>query len=104
MYLIGWSFGVGLESVGGLGRSGGSWPDACVIAVCTSVAAASMLLLRLNWSVKLLLPWLELLVTISSPGICMNWRSSGVATLFAIVSGAGARQTTTHSMEGESPP
>src|SRR3954466_13210639 len=87
MYLIGWSFGLVFDSVGGLGRSGGSWPDACVIAVCTSVAAASMLLFRLNCSVKLALLWLDVLVTISSPGICMNCRSSGVATLFAIVSG-----------------
>src|SRR5262245_54652429 len=71
MYLIGWSFGFVLLSVGGLGRSGGSCPDACVSADCTSVAAASMLLFRSNCSVKFEFPWLELLVTISSPGICM---------------------------------
>ena len=46
MYMIGWSLGLVLENVGGDGRSTGRLPVACEIAVCTSVAAASMLLLR----------------------------------------------------------
>src|SRR5687767_4440415 len=87
MYMIGWSFGLLLLNVGGLGRSTGSCPVACVIAVCTSVAAASMLLESANCSVIDELPWVLLLVISSSPGICMNCRSSGVATLFAIVCG-----------------
>ncbi len=53
MYMIGWSFGLVFENVGGDGRSTGRLPVACVIAVCTSVAAASMLLLRANCSVML---------------------------------------------------
>ena len=88
MYMIGWSFGLVLLNVGGLGRSGGSWPvrlrdrrlhvrrggvDALVqIELQREAACAPGVLLR---------------VTSSSPGICMNCRSSGVATLFAIVSG-----------------
>ena len=58
MYLIGSSFGLLLLNVGGLGKSVGNCPVACVMAVCTSVAAASMLLSRLNCSVNVLLPWL----------------------------------------------
>ena len=87
MYRIGWSFGLVLLNVGGLGRSVGSCPCACVMAVCTSVAAASMLLVSANWSVSVVFPCPLLLVTSSRPGICMNCRSSGVAMLFAIVSG-----------------
>ena len=52
MYKIGWSFGFVLEYVGGDGKSVGRLPVACEIAVCTSVAAASMLLSRANCSVK----------------------------------------------------
>ena len=85
--MIGWSFGLVLENVGGDGRSTGRLPVAWVIAVCTSVAAASMLLSRANWSVRLTCPWVLFDVTSSSPVICMNCRSSGVAMLFAIVSG-----------------
>ena len=46
MYMIGWSLGLVLEKVGGDGRSTGRLPVACVIAVCTSVAAASIDLLQ----------------------------------------------------------
>ena len=60
---------------------------ACEIAVCTSVAAASMFFSSANWRVRLTCPWVLFDVTTSSPLICMNWRSSGVAMLLAIVSG-----------------
>ena len=86
-YMIGWSFGFVLDRVGGDGRSIGRLPVACVIAVWTSVAAASMFLSRENWRVRLTWPWVLFDVTISRPVICMNWRSSGVAMLLAIVSG-----------------
>ena len=46
-----------------------------------------MLLLSANCSVRLTCPCVLFDVTTSSPVICMNWRSSGVAMLFAIVSG-----------------
>ena len=39
-----------------------------MIAVCTSVAAASMLLSRANWSVRLARPCVLLEVTSSEPG------------------------------------
>ena len=87
MYMIGWSFGFVLEKVGGDGRSTGRLPVAWEIAVCTSVAAASMLLLSANCRVMLVCPWVLFEFTSSSPLICMNWRSSGVAMLLATVSG-----------------
>jgi hypothetical protein len=40
---MGWSFGLVFEYVGGDGKSTGRLPVACEMAVCTSVAAASML-------------------------------------------------------------
>ncbi len=87
MYMIGWSLGLVLEKVGGEGRSTGRLPVACEIAVCTSVAAASMLLASANCSVRVTFPCVLCEVTSSSPLICMNCRSSGVAMLFATVSG-----------------
>ena len=87
MYMIGASFGLVLENEGGDGRSTGSAPVACEIAVCTSVAAASIDFPRANCSVMLVVPWLLCDVMSSSPLICMNCRSSGVAMLLATVSG-----------------
>ena len=87
MYKIGWSFGFVLVYVGGEGKSVGRLPVACEIAVCTSVAAASMLLSSANCSVKATCPCVLCEVTNSSPLICMNCRSSGVAILLATVSG-----------------
>src|ERR1044072_4848767 len=87
MYIIGWSFGLFFEYVGGEGRAEGRLPVACEIAVCTSVAAASMFLSSENCSVNVATPCVLREVTTSSPLICMNWRSSGVAMLLAIVSG-----------------
>jgi hypothetical protein len=46
-----------------------------------------MLFERSNCSVRLVLPCVLFDVTSSRPGICMNWRSSGVAMLLAIVCG-----------------
>ena len=86
-YIVAWSFGLVLENVGGEGRSMGRLPAACEIAACTSVAAASRLLLKSNCSVKLVCPWPLELVTNCKPEICMNCFSSGVATFAAIVSG-----------------
>src|SRR5258706_9027155 len=84
---MGWSLGLDFEKVGGEGMSTGRLPAAWEIAVWTSVAAASMLLSRLNWSVNDAWPCVLFEVTISSPLICMNCRSRGVAMVFATVSG-----------------
>ncbi len=85
--MIAWSFGFVLVKVGGEGRSAGRLPVERLMAACTSVAASPRLLERLNWSTSEVCPWVLWEVIISRPGICMNCRSSGVATLFAIVEG-----------------
>ena len=85
--MIGWSLGLVLENVGGDGRSTGRLPVACEIAVCTSVAAASMLLLRRELEREAGVPLSALGSHQLQPLICMNWRSSGVAMLLATVSG-----------------
>ncbi len=98
--MIGWSLGLVLEKVGGEGMSTGRLPVACVMAVCTSVAAASRLFSRANWSVRLAWPWVLFDVTSSSPLICMNCRSSGVAMFAAIVSGLAPGYSTWTWMTG----
>ena len=65
----------------------GSCPRDALMAACTSRAAASMSRSKSNCSVMLVEPWPlpeEIEVT---PAMPPNARSSGVATLVAIVSG-----------------
>src|SRR5256886_13989024 len=84
---IGLSDGFDLRRLGGFGIPGGNCGSDAEIAVCTSWAAASMLRLRLNCKVMEVEPC-ELLELIESmPAMPENWRSSGVATDAAIVSG-----------------
>src|SRR5436305_6995627 len=66
---------------------GGNWRPAAAIAACTSCAALSRLRLRLNCSVMLVDPSDDDDTIESRPAIVENWRSSGVATAEAIVSG-----------------
>src|SRR5579872_3980607 len=69
------------------GRFAGRYPRAALIAAWTSRAAASMSRLRSNCMVMLALPR-ELEEVISAmPAMWLNWRSSGVATAEAMVSG-----------------
>src|SRR6476661_7893137 len=85
--MIGASDGLDLRKRGLLGRFAGSWPRAALIAAWTSRAAASMSRLRSNCSVMLVEPR-ELDEVISvTPAMRPNWRSSGVATAEAMVSG-----------------
>ena len=84
---MGASAGLVLRKVGGLGMSFGSWPPAALMASSTSVAAPSMLRLRLNCRVIWLLPRTLTEVICASPGIWPNCVSSGVATAVAMVSG-----------------
>src|SRR5690348_12778792 len=87
MNKIGLSAGFTFLRLGGEGMPGGSCGNDAEIAVCTSCAAASMLRLKLNWSVIEVEPC-ELVELIESmPAIPENCRSSGVATDAAIVSG-----------------
>src|SRR3954452_3231414 len=85
--MIGASDGFDLWKFGLLGRFAGNWPRAALIAACTSREAASMSRLRSNCRVMLVEPR-ELDEVISvTPAMRPNWRSSGVATEEAMVSG-----------------
>src|SRR6266481_2137437 len=83
-----WSLGFVFVNVGGLGKSSGNFPVARWMAACTSVAASTMLLFKTNCSVNCVLLCVLLLVMMSSPGICRNCFSNGVAMLLAIVVGS----------------
>src|SRR4051794_16765318 len=85
--MTGVSAGVTLLYDGGEGMLGGNCRPAAAMAACTSCAAASGPRERLNCSVMLVEPRLEAEVIESSPAMVENWRSSGVATAAAIVSG-----------------
>ena len=66
---------------------GGSWPRRAEIADWTSSAAESMSRSRSNSSVTDVEPWLDDEFIDLMPAMFENWRSSGVATEAAIVSG-----------------
>src|SRR5580700_4887522 len=84
---IGESAGLIFLQLGVCGKLVGNWPRAALIAACTSRAEASMLRLKSNCMVIRQLPS-ELDEVISfKPAIRPNWRSRGVATADAIVSG-----------------
>ena len=87
MTMIGASAGLTFRMVGGLGRLLGSWPLAALIADWTSWVAPSRSRDSSNWMVMLVEP-LELTEVIwVTPAISDSCRSSGVATLEAMVSG-----------------
>jgi hypothetical protein len=65
----------------------GSWPRAALIAACTSRAAASICRSRSNCSVMFVEPCVDDEVISVTPAMRPNWRSSGVATDEAMVSG-----------------
>ena len=65
----------------------GSCPDAELIAACTSTWAASMLRSRSNWMVICDEPCTLIEVIWAMPGMAANCRSSGCATVLAMVSG-----------------
>src|SRR6266542_413724 len=85
--MMGASAGLTFRYRGLLGRLAGSWPRAALIAAWTSRAAASMLRFRSNWIVMLVEPSPLVEVISVMPAMRPNWRSSGVATEEAIVSG-----------------
>src|ERR1039458_4355924 len=85
--MMGWSPGLTLRKDGGVGMPGGSSVMASAMAVSTSTVAPSISRLRSNWRVILLDPWLLLETMESRPAIEVNWRSRGVATAEAMVSG-----------------
>src|ERR1700730_2795295 len=85
--MMGASAGLTFRYVGLFGRFGGSWLRAALMAACTSRAAASILRFRSNWSTTVLAPSRLVEVISVTPAMRPNWRSSGVATAEAMVSG-----------------
>ncbi len=73
-----------------------------VMAACTSWAAASMLRSSVNWIVIELTPRALVDVIESMPAIVVNWRSSGVATAEAMVSGLAPGSCAVTWMVGKS--
>ena len=73
-----------------------------MIAACTSPAAESIVRLRSNCSVTWVKPVPLLDVIWLKPGIWPNWRSSGVATVAAVVSGSAPGSCAVTWMVGES--
>src|SRR5690242_12079097 len=85
--MMGVSPGFTLRKEGADGIPGGSRGMAAAMAVSTSTVAPSMSRLRSNCRVMLVDPWRLLEIIESMPEIVVNWRSSGVATAEAMVSG-----------------
>src|SRR6266542_2262493 len=85
--MMGASAGLTLRYRGLLGKLGGSWPRAALIAAWTSRAAASMLRCKSGWIVRFVEPSDEVEVISVIPAMRPNWRSSGGATAEAMVSG-----------------
>jgi hypothetical protein len=84
---IGASAGFTLRYQGLLGRFAGRLPRAALIAAWTSRAAASMLRFRSNCKTIDVDPSDEVDVISVTPAMRPNWRSRGVATAEAMVSG-----------------
>ena len=80
----------------------GNWPLAALIIACTSPAAPSMLRSRSNCRVICVCPCTLTEVICATPGICANCRSSGCATVEAIVSGLAPGYLPTTLMVGKS--
>src|SRR3989442_1325800 len=99
---IGASAGLTFRYVGLLISPDGSWLRAALMAACTSRAAASMLRFRSNWRITVVAPSRLGEVISDTPAIRPNWRSSGVATDEAIVSGLAPGRTATTWMTGNS--
>src|SRR4051812_35788156 len=94
--------GFAFRYVGLLRRLDGRSAREALIAACTSRAAASMLRLRSNCRLMRLEP-LPLLDVISlTPAITPRRRSSGVATLVAIVSGLAPGRLADTEIAGKS--
>src|SRR5271170_2503350 len=101
-WIIGASAGLTLRQNGFLGRFVGSCPRAALMAAWTSRAAASILRFRSNWRVMFVVPRLLDEVISLIPAIRPNWRSSGVATDDAMVSGLAPGNWVETWIEGKS--
>ena len=102
MNSTGKSPGFTLRKNGGVVISTGRRRAATVSAVCTSSAAPSMLRLRSNWTVIVVMPSAEVEVSALMPAMVESWRSIGEATEAAIVSGLAPGSVAVMEMVGKS--
>src|SRR5215469_8070105 len=93
---MGESAGFTFRYVGFAGRFVGRYVRAALIPASTSRAAPLISRLRSNSRVMLVVPRVLVDVISVIPAMCPNWRSRGVATDEAIISGLapGSRATT----------
>ena len=100
--MIGVADGLDLRNDGRDGRSLGRSVSAALIAACTSRAAPSMSRLRSNCTVMRVSPSDERDVISVTPGISPSRRSSGAATVCAMVSGSAPGRLALTLMVGKS--
>src|SRR5215467_9822699 len=96
------SLGLTLRYDGGVVISAGNLREAFAIAAWMSCAAASILRLRLNWTVIRPMPSPLTDVIESTPAMAANSRSSGVAMDAAIVEGLAPGRLVCTEMVGKS--
>src|SRR5215831_529173 len=102
MMKIGVSAELTFRKIGGFGRFFDNCPAAALIAAWMSWAAASILRLRSNCTMMLAKPRALVDVIWVTPEICANWRSNGVETEDAIVSGLAPGRVAETRMVGKS--
>ena len=100
--MIGVAAGLTFRNVGRDGRSPGRSVSAALIAACTSRAAPSMLRARSNWTVIRVEPMELREVSSVTPAISASRRSSGAATVAAMVSGSAPGRLAVMAMVGKS--
>src|SRR5438128_6318429 len=100
--MIGVAAGLDLRKADDDCRSLGRSVSAALIAACTSRAAPSMLRARSNWTVIRVLPSELREVSSVTPAISPSRRSSGAATVAAIVSGSAPGRLAVTLMVGKS--
>src|SRR6266849_1061752 len=100
--MIGVAAGLDLRNVGDDGRSAGRSVSAALIAACTSRAAPSILRAISNWIVTRVEPSELREVSSVTPAISPSRRSSGAATVAAIVSGSAPGRLAVTLMVGKS--
>src|SRR6266852_9633402 len=91
-----------LRNVGTIGRSVGRSLAAALSAACTSRAAPSMLRERSNWTAMLVEPSALVEVISVAAAISDNSRSSGAATVAAIVVGSAPGRLALTRLGGKS--
>src|SRR5438094_6019833 len=82
--------------------SAGSWLRAALVVACASRGAGLVALLRSNWRVMCVLPGPLVEVICVALAMRPNWRSRGVATAEAIVSGLAPGNPAPTEMVGKS--